>query len=207
MFGYVYMVTNKIDGKQYIGQRSSSTVDESYFGSGRYIRKALKKYGKENFDREILEWCETREQLNEREQYYIDLYDAVNSDDFYNLNRGGEGFQKGMRFSEEHKQAISDAVSREKNHNYGKAPNKNQERALEEGRHLPASPKLKQMLSEYRKNVEVSSETRRKLSESSIGRHYITKDGINKRVYSDEIPKYLEEGWRLGMYRPPRKRK
>lgn len=207
MYGYIYLTTNKINGKMYIGQHTGEVVNESYYGSGTYIKKAISKYGIENFTREILEWCSTKDELNEREQYWIAKFDAVNSDQFYNLSPGGEGFIKGMHFSEEHKDKISKSMSGESNHNYGCKPNDKQEQSLECGRHLPASPKLKQQLAEYRKNVVVSKETRQKLSESSIGRHYITKDKINKRVYPDEIPTYLEDGWELGMYRPPRKHK
>jgi hypothetical protein len=51
---YVYLITNKINGKKYIGSSRKDQIDENYYGSGKVIKDALKKYGKENFQRDIL---------------------------------------------------------------------------------------------------------------------------------------------------------
>lgn len=91
MYGYIYITTNKINNKKYIGKHKSNSFDESYKGSGVYLRYAIDKYGESNFVTEILEWCETKEELNQREQYYIEYHNAVSRDDFYNIARGGEG--------------------------------------------------------------------------------------------------------------------
>lgn len=55
MYVYVYKITNKANDKIYVGQRKSDHFDERYFGGGVIIASAVNKYGKENFDREILE--------------------------------------------------------------------------------------------------------------------------------------------------------
>lgn len=89
MYGYVYLTTNLINGHKYIGQHKSESFDESYKGSGTLVRRAYDKHGWENFKTEVLEWCQSREELNEREKYWISYYDAVNSDDFYNISEGG----------------------------------------------------------------------------------------------------------------------
>ena len=70
--------------------------------------------------------------------------------------------------------------------------------ALEKGRHLPASSKLKQILSEYRRNVVVSEETRQKLSVNQKGKKSITNGIENKYVFPDQLDYYLSNGWRLG---------
>ena len=88
-YGYIYKITNKINSKFYIGQKKSSVFVESYWGSGNLITAAISKYGKDNFDREILQWCETRDELNAAEKYWISKYDATNKG--YNLSAGGEG--------------------------------------------------------------------------------------------------------------------
>lgn len=76
-----------VNGKKYIGLCTRD--DKNYLGSGKLIKEAIKKYGKENFEREILEECDDFETLCEREIYWINKYDAVNSNDFYNLSYGG----------------------------------------------------------------------------------------------------------------------
>jgi hypothetical protein len=47
--GYIYITTNKLNGKRYIGQHQSKDWDYKYFGSGIYLKRAIKKYGLENF--------------------------------------------------------------------------------------------------------------------------------------------------------------
>jgi len=86
---FIYITENLIDGKKYIGM--CTREDDNYLGSGKIIKSAIKKYGRENFKRLILERCETIEDLSKAEQKWIDKYDAVNSNEFYNLSYGGYG--------------------------------------------------------------------------------------------------------------------
>lgn len=93
MAGFVYIWTNKINNKQYIGSHIGAE-DDNYLGSGVAFNRALKKYGIENFERTILESVEDNDVLREREQYYIDLYDAANNRMFYNIKpKVGGGFE------------------------------------------------------------------------------------------------------------------
>lgn len=85
---YIYLTTNLINGKKYIGQHYGD-IDDKYLGSGVAFVRALNKYGKENFQKEILE-ITTKDKVNEREQYYIELHNAFLSDEYYNLTTGGE---------------------------------------------------------------------------------------------------------------------
>lgn len=83
----IYKVTNLINGKIYIGQ--STKDDPNYFGSGTYIRRAVKQYGIENFNKEILCECNTREEMNELEIKYIKEFNSK-SPNGYNLSDGGD---------------------------------------------------------------------------------------------------------------------
>ena len=83
----IYKTLNLINGKIYIGQDTNN--DPNYYGSGLLLKKAIKKYGKKNFIKEILEYCDTKEILDEREIYYIKKYDSINMG--YNLSIGGTG--------------------------------------------------------------------------------------------------------------------
>ncbi len=91
MYGYIYLTTNLINNKKYIGRHKAQVFDNYYKGSGRIIKEAIKKYGRENFKCEVLEWCETLEAAHEREHYWVKYFNAVEDPTFYNLTEGGCG--------------------------------------------------------------------------------------------------------------------
>ena len=100
---FIYITTNLINGKQYIGQHQGYSNDK-YLGSGVNLIKAIKKYGKENFKREILEFCK-KEELDLKEQYWIKYYNAYENENFYNLSKGGQkgdGWEAARRYLENH---------------------------------------------------------------------------------------------------------
>lgn len=88
---YVYKITNLLNGKIYIGKSKYRPYYESYYGSGLIIEAAIKKYGKENFKKEILEEFETEEEAFEAEALYIQQYNSTNSEIGYNIDKGGPG--------------------------------------------------------------------------------------------------------------------
>lgn len=93
MIGYIYITTNLINGKQYIGRktRRNKYKPESYIGSGVTLKRAIKKYGKENFKKEVLEDnIKSFEELCEKEIFYIKKYNAAKSKKFYNITDGGK---------------------------------------------------------------------------------------------------------------------
>lgn len=108
MIGYIYKVTNIINGKVYIGQTIQSVKDRWYRHCGKsglsknemntYFKRAILKYGKENFRIETIETCDSKE-LNEREKYYISYYDSYKSG--YNSTLGGQNGAKPYKTSGE----------------------------------------------------------------------------------------------------------
>jgi group I intron endonuclease len=90
MYGIIYLTTNKINNKKYIGMCKSTHI-KNYLGSGKLFKQAVKKYGKENFERIVLQECKTFEELSRAEEYWIKKFNAVESVDFYNLTPGGFG--------------------------------------------------------------------------------------------------------------------
>ena len=117
-FGYVYKFTNKITGKIYVGKREKPTFDKHYWGSGTYWTNSLNKHGKENILREVLEWCDSRDSLNEAEKKWIAELDATNRDVGYNIASGGGGVSltgdslrlRNDHISESHKQRYQDGT-------------------------------------------------------------------------------------------------
>lgn len=95
MEGIIYKITNKVNGKSYIGQ-TRYTIEfrwkqHQHKNDNTYFHNAIHKYGIENFSIEILEKCNI-EDLNSREIFYIAKYDTFKNG--YNLTIGGDGNRK-----------------------------------------------------------------------------------------------------------------
>ena len=88
-YGVIYKITNTINGKIYIGKDSSNK--KNYYGSGKAIKNSIKKYGKENFTKEIIDYAESLDELNNKEKYWIKFYNSTNSLIGYNRSSGGDG--------------------------------------------------------------------------------------------------------------------
>jgi hypothetical protein len=86
---YIYKIINKINGRWYIGKHIGS--DPNYMGSGKLLKKAYKKYGIENFEKIILETCDSEEELNLKEAKWIAETNACSDPRSYNLVEGGNG--------------------------------------------------------------------------------------------------------------------
>lgn len=93
MIHYIYRITNKHNGQEYTGRRSTkkaSAEEDNYFGSGVWLRAAVKKYGRETFTFEVLQYCDTYEELVETERFIVNE-EYVARSDTYNLALGGGG--------------------------------------------------------------------------------------------------------------------
>lgn len=85
----IYKTKNTINGKIYVGKDALNR--SSYLGSGLIFRRAVSKYGKENFVKEIVEKCSTLEELNAREKYWIEFFGSTDKNIGYNIMEGGHG--------------------------------------------------------------------------------------------------------------------
>jgi len=106
-FHFIYKTTNLLNNKFYIGMHSTSNLKDGYLGSGTHLRYAIRKYGIHNFKIEILEWCNTREELIVREKVLI-TENHINDPNCYNLKNGGIG--GGKFYSNEHQFKCSQAA-------------------------------------------------------------------------------------------------
>lgn len=103
----IYCFENKINGKLYIGQAQNIKERIRHHIKSKdhlYIHKALRKYGVDNFNFYILEFCSI-DKLSELEIYYIQKYNTFKYG--YNLTAGGEGGKRGVKLSKKQKSLIS----------------------------------------------------------------------------------------------------
>ena len=102
---YIYLTTNLINGKQYIGQHYGE-LDDPYLGSGKLLKKAIEEYGKENFEKTILYISKNDEENSKKEIEIIALFNAVSNPMFYNLHIGGNGGNTTAGYTEEEKAVL-----------------------------------------------------------------------------------------------------
>ena len=177
---YIYEITNNINGKKYIGKRvtKKDINKDDYMGSGLLLEKAKLKYGIENFSKQILEICNSKNQLSEREIYYISLVNAPKNPMYYNVASGGEGgntyagktineleeikrkIQENRKFNG-HTEEAKAKISEKKIKNYCK------EKHPLYGKHH--SEETKRKLSEKNKGQVFSEERNKKVSASTFG--------------------------------------
>jgi group I intron endonuclease len=92
-FNFVYITTNLINGKQYIGDHSTNNLVDNYTGSGKLINRAIKKYGKKNFKTEILEQLDTKEEAFNLQEKYITEYNTLQPNGYNISPMGGSKYQ------------------------------------------------------------------------------------------------------------------
>lgn len=107
---FTYVTQNKINSKRYFGVHKTENINDGYLGSGKLLNKAIRKYGKENF--EVIQRCEhnTLELALEMEELVVDA-DLVADPSWYNLTNGG-GYPPNINeFSEERQKEIKAKIS------------------------------------------------------------------------------------------------
>lgn len=103
MYYYVYQITNLLNNKIYVGKHKSAThpSENEYYGSGKQITAAIKKYGIENFKKEVLHYCLSLEEIADKEAEVV-TEDFVKRIDTYNMHKGGPGGWDHYNGSKEH---------------------------------------------------------------------------------------------------------
>ena len=103
MIFYFYKITNKINRKYYFGVHSTEDINDGYMGSGTVLAKAYKKYGIQNFEKQILKYFQNKQQMYQFEQQVVTLQ-QVNNKMCYNVVIGGKNAYTAKHLSQLAKQ-------------------------------------------------------------------------------------------------------
>lgn len=211
----IYETVNLINGKKYIGKDSKN--NPNYLGSGKYLRRAIKKYGRHNFKKTILETCRTLEELNSREVYWLQLLDCKNSKEYYNATDTVTPCRLGVALTEEHRKKISqaskgkvmppksqEAIQRQVETKKRNGKNRHSEETRQKmslaSKGKPKSQQHKIAMSQCRigkKTQPCSEEKKKKIYESQQKKAIIRIDKNTKQVLEryESITKAKEQGY------------
>jgi len=203
-YNYFYKITNLINNKFYYGIHKTDNLDDGYMGSGTYLKRSIKKYGIDNFKKEILCYFSTYDEVLKYESEIVNE-ELVNNKYCYNVRLGGVGGfnhiskeirQNNMRkmlsilwqdeeYMKNHKIKASSRMK--KLHNKGKIKydtftgKKHTEESVEK-------MKLIHKLNQHQKGEK----------NSQYGTCWINKDGENKKIKKEDLETWLKQSWVKG---------
>ena len=176
---YVYEITNLINGKKYIGKRSCHCPieEDKYMGSGLSIKKAISKYGIDNFKKIIIKTFSSSDEAYRFEENIIEQLNAYKDPMYYNISGGGKGAGVGEShpnfnrvFSYETRQKLSASLI---------------------GKPKPMSQRMK--LSEYHKGKPLKESTKEKLREHFSERYKGDGNPFFGKKHSEETKEKLRQ--------------
>lgn len=219
MFYTVYKTTNKINNKFYIGVHQTNDLNDDYMGSGSILKDAIKNYGIENFEKEILFLLNSPKAMYEKEKEIV-TEELVKDKNCYNIKIGGEGLINnknnmdssnavlaGKKSVEIRRKLRNDLVwSIKLKHNLSIAQKIRYSKETQEYKNNITKP-----MTNYWINNKHSEETKIKMRETAKGKNcgiqnpnygkcwiYNENFKINKLIYKNDLNNWLSDGWIVG---------
>jgi len=194
----IYKTTNLLDQKYYIGCHQTDDLNDGYIGSGKYLKRAIKKYGTEHFSTEILFQVNSKEEMFALEKSIVSE-SLVNDPNSYNLKVGGSGGNPGIVGAFAGRKHTNDSIDRIRQ----KALNRTiiseeTRRKLTENNAMKNDPAIRKKVSETLSGRTLSKDHAANISNANLGKILINNSLVYKRVYPIELPEYLNSGWVKG---------
>ena len=205
----IYKTTNTLNGRFYIGAHQTEDPNDSYLGSGKLLRRAIKKYGRASFVKDVLHDFDTREEMYAKERELVNT-EFKRDPGNYNLIEGGDSWGKatdgpGNRGNQRHRELLAEAPEYRKN--FSQKIGEANRRAFAEGRR-EVSAHLQQGHA-----IEFTEEVRTKISQATSGKKnsqhgtcWICAPGKKPRkIPVEDFSSWEEKGWHRGRSQTPPK--
>lgn len=185
VYHYFYKITNVINNKFYYGVHNTSNIDDGYMGSGFALKKAIIKYGVENFKKDIIKFFETEDEAFAYEKEIVNE-DMIKNEDCYNIQIGGRYFSTQGMVTVKDKDGNGFWVSQDF--------------------YFKNKDILNTNWTHKHHKEESKEKVRKKMTpkDSNNNRIWVNKDGIVKYLLKEKLDDFLNQGWKLGRtgYKP-----
>ena len=194
-YHYFYRITNKKTGQFYFGIHSTNNLNDNYMGSGTFLKKEYRLWGKDMFYKEILKFFETREDLIKYEQAIVNE-DVLNNPLCLNIIKGGlaglgTGFTVGL------------VTVKDSSGNYFDV--KTNDPRYISGELVSVNKNMVSVRDVFGNTFKVHVNDPRyiageltivsKGNKGGLGRTHVVKDGECKFILKEELQQYLDDGW------------
>lgn len=205
-YHFLYKTTNLINNKYYYGVHSTKKLNDGYLGSGKYLKRSINKYGKENFNLQIVEFFTNKENMLEKEKEIVNEKILLDNN-CMNLRPGGfGGFSLKEQSENAKKSNAKQKLLKETNKEWFDTKCKNisigNKKAYDEGR------RVKGVFCDWtgkkhseKSKIEIgkkNSITQKGEKNSQFGTCWIYNENKNKKIKKEELENYLKSGWIKG---------
>lgn len=203
-YHFIYKTTCKLTNRYYIGMHSTDILEDGYLGSGDRLRYSIRKYGKENHQREILEFCDSREELKKREEEIVTL-NEIAKEECMNLALGVQG---GKIWTDDKQDKIKEGASiyqKEKWKNDSEYREKisnvlreNMKRNHQESKIKYDTFKDKKHSEESKQKMSEKAKERKGSKNSQYGTCWVTNGTENKKIKKEDLELWESKGFTKG---------
>jgi group I intron endonuclease len=194
MIYYLYKITNLCNNKIYIGIHKTQSLDDGYMGSGKLLKAAIKKYGKENFCKDVLETFDNEEDMVAREQELV-TSTFVLSESNYNIMPGGKfGSLERNGLSFKDKKHSLETITKIRNASVGRTHSSATRAKMSENNFSKTDPERQKEHAKHAGSYNKSAEHRKKISETLKKVQKETNPNLGKIRQKVKCPHCGKEG-------------
>ena len=194
----IYKTTNIISKKYYIGCHQTVNLDDGYLGSGKHLKRAIKKYGVENFTFEILHILSTKEEMFRLERELVNE-SLVKDPLSYNLKIGGSGGNPGIVGAFKGKTHSAETKEKQRQAALLQVTTPQKRQKLSQNNWAKTNPELfKKHASAANLGKLKTDDHKKKIAAAQQGTKLVNNGTIAKWAKKEEIEELISSGWSLG---------
>ena len=198
MFYIIYKTTNLIDNKIYVGSHQTKELNDDYLGSGKYLKRAISKNGKQNFTKEILHVFDNKQDMFNKEREIVNE-EFVKDTNTYNFKIGGSGGNPGIVGAFSGKKHSQESIEKIRLSALAQGTTDEKRRKCSVNNWAKQDPDaFRKHASRINKDIPKTDTHRNALAKAQLGRKMMNNGTVSSFIKADDINEYLEKGWTLG---------